>query len=364
MVRRSLFRQPLRATLTVLGVALGVVAIVTLGSLVKGVRESIDSGIKLGGADLIVFQAGVAADILSTLDEAETRAKLKAMPEVADVAAGMSHVMPVADQRFTVVFGVEPEGFTFSRDYAKGEPIRNLADISLGRVAARTLGKGIGDTVEIGGKTFNVVSVFETGVIIYDAAVTLHLQTLQEMLGRRGQATAFFLGLQTGVDVRQFIDKLEAAHPELVGIASAAEYHKVDMGIEVSQSIVWIITLAAVIIGSVIVLNTMWMTVLERTREIGVLRAVGWSRSDVLRLVMIESLVIGVLALLIGSILGVLLAHAIAIAPVATQFVRPSFGMTQFAIAACASIVLSVLGGAIPAWRAGRISPAEALRYE
>src|SRR5262245_31125829 len=361
---RNLIRQPLRTTLTVLGVALGVVAIVAFGAIVQGVRNSIESGLKLGGAQLVVFQAGVAADLLSSLDEDATRAKLLADPDVVRVAAGLSHIMPVGNQRFTVVLGGEPDGFMYSSDYSDGPPIRAPDEAGLGVVAAKSLGKRPGDTLEIGGRVFRVISIFHTGVVIYDAAITVHLRTLQEMLGREGQVTAMFLELRPGANVAQVAARLEAAHPELVAISNASEYRKVDVGLETSQGAVWAITVLAVLIGSVIVLNTMWMTVLERTHEIGVLRAVGWSRGAVQAMVLRESLVIGLIALVVGCGVGVAIAKLIVLAPVAAQFIRPSFGVLHFVLAGGAAVLLSVLGGALPAWRAARISPAEALRYE
>lgn len=363
-VARNLLRQPLRASLTVLGVSLGVVAIVALGSLVQGLSDAIDSGLHLGGAELTVFQAGVAADLLSSLDEAETRAKLLADADVLRVAAGMSHIMPVGEQRFTIVLGVETDGFTYSPDYVDGPAIRSADEASLGVIAARTFGKSKGDTIEVGGETFRVVSTFSTGVPVYDAAITLRLDTLQRMTGRPGRVTAFFLNLRPGADAKAVAQRLEGAHPEMVAIANASEYRKVDIGLETSRRAVWAVTLAAVIIGSVIVLNTMWMSVLERTREIGVLRAVGWSRRRVLAAVMLESTAVGAAALLVGALLGVGLAKLIVLAPVIANIVRPSFSPVHFLIAAAAAMLLSVVGGALPAWRAGRISPAEALRYE
>lgn len=361
---RNLIRQPLRTALTVLGVALGVVAIVAFGALVKGVRDSIDSGLRLGGAELAVFQAGVAADLFSALDEGMTRSKLLADPDVVRVAAGLSHIMPVGNQRFTVVLGVEPDGFTYSTDYIDGPPIRAVDEAGLGVLAAKTLGKMVGDTLEMGGRRFRIVSTYRTGVVIYDAAVTVHLKTLQEMLGRENQVSAFFVDLRPEANTPEVSARIEAAHPELVAISNAAEYRKVDVGLQASQSAVWAITVLAVVIGSVIVLNTMWMTVLERTHEIGVLRAVGWSRGQVQAMVLRESLVIGLCALVVGCLLGVAAAKLIVYAPVATQFIKPSFGILHFVLAGCAAVLLSVIGGALPAWRAARISPAEALRYE
>ncbi len=364
LVWRNLARQPLRTSLTILGVSLGVIAIVALGAIVQGIHGSIDRGLRLGGAELTVFQAGVAADIFSRLDERETRRKLLADPDVQNVAAGLSHVMPVEGQRFTVVIGVETDGFTYSTDYVDGPPIRAADECSLGALAARTLKKNKGDTLEVAGRKFRIISTFNTGVVIYDAAMTLRLDVLQQMLGREGDVTAFFLDLRDGADPDAVGRRLEATNPELVAINGANQYRKVDMGLEVAQGAVWAVTLAAVIIGSVIVLNTMWMTVLERTREIGVLRAVGWSRRAVLGVILAESLLVGIAAYGLGAALGVGLAWVVTLAPVVSQFVAPVFAPQPFILAGLAAALLSALGGALPAWRAAQVSPAEALRYE
>ncbi len=347
-----------------LGVALGVVAIVALGALVQGVTAAVDESLKTGGTDLTIFQAGVADAIFSSLEEAPTRAKLEADPDVVAIEAGLAHVMPIGGQRFTLVFGVDPGGFTYKKEDVDGPPIREADEVGLGVLAARMLKKKRGDTLDISGRTFRIVNTFSTGVAMLDSGIAIRLDTLQKMLGREGSVTAFYLDLREGVDPAVVADRLEAAHPELAAIASAAEYGKVDSGLEIARGAVWAVTLAAIIIGSVIVLNTMWMTVLERTREIGVLRAVGWSRGQVMATVLIESVAIGAAAMIVGAALGVLLAEGVARAPVTSQFVRPSFGTGQFALAGGAALVLSVIGGALPAWRAARISPAEALRYE
>ncbi len=364
MVRRNLTRHPLRTSLTVLGVAVGVLAIVALASLVAGFRATIQDGIKLGGAGMVIYQAGVAADILSSLDEAQTRAKLLADPAVAQVTAGLGHVMPVEQQRFTVVIGVESEGFTYNTQYVDGPPVSAADECSLGAIAARNLKKRIGDKLQLGDRLFRVVSTFESGVPLFDAGLTLRLDVLQKMLSREGRASVFFVKLRDGADVRATARRLEAANPEIVAVTNASEYRKVDLGLEIAEGMVWSVSLAAIVIGSVIVLNTMWMTVLERTREIGVLRAVGWSRAQVMRAVLLESALIGVVALVLGIGLGMGLAYLITLAPFIGQFSRPVFEPRQMAVAAVAAILLSLIGGWLPAWRAARISPAEALRYE
>jgi putative ABC transport system permease protein len=277
--------------------------------------------------------------------------------------------MPIEGQRFTVLIGVEGEkdgvaSFTFEREKVYGAPIRNEDECSLGVIAARQLRRQIGDRIRIGDRDFRVVSTFSTGVVIYDAAVCIELSALQRMLGREGRVTAFFVDLRDGANPESTAARLEAANPGIVAISGASQYKKVDIGLETAEAIVRGVTLAAIIIGSIVVLNTMWMTVLERTREIGLLRAVGWSSAGVIRLVLIESILAGLIALAVGSSLGVLLAELIARAPPASQLFRPVYAPGQFAVAAAATLALSVLGGALPAWRAAHISPAEALRYE
>jgi putative ABC transport system permease protein len=327
-------------------------------------HDTIASGLRIGGAGLVIYQAGVAADIFSSLDEISVREKLLADADVEKAAAGLSHVMPVGGQRFTVIIGVEPDGFTYSAEITDGPPIRAADEVSLGALAARNLQKGVGDTLRLGDRDFRIIGIFRTGVVVFDAAISVRLDVLQQMLGREGRVTAFFLKLREGADPDAVGRRIETANPDVVAISRASDYRKVDAGLEVAQAALWGVTLAAVIIGSVIVLNTMWMTVLERTREIGVLRAVGWSRRLVLTATLLESLWVGLAATVVGAALGVGLANLVLLFPAVGQFVTPVFTASQFGLATAAAVVLSLLGGALPAWRAARISPAEALRYE
>ena len=123
-------------------------------------------------------------------------------------------------------------------------------------------------------------------------------------------------------------------------------------------------SLIALIIGSVIVTNTMWMSVHERTREIGVLRAMGWSRRGIIAMIMTESAGIGLLGCIVGSGLGVGLAEATTALPLTRLLLHPVFEPSSFLLAFGVAVSLSVLGGALPAWRAAHISPVEALRHE
>jgi putative ABC transport system permease protein len=118
------------------------------------------------------------------------------------------------------------------------------------------------------------------------------------------------------------------------------------------------------IVGGIVIMNAMLMSVFERTQEIGVLRAVGWKRRRVLRMVLIESLALSLLSGLAGIGIGAGLAYSFTLEPTFGQFLMPAYTPRLFAQVLILALVLGAIGGFYPAWRATRLPPIEALRYE
>jgi putative ABC transport system permease protein len=365
MTTRNLVRQPVRTGLTALGVAVGVLAIVAFTTIVEGLWVAVESVIHLDDADLLVFQADVAADLFSVLEEEQTRARLLAIPEVTSAIGALWHIMPVEGQPFCLMFGLRPEDMEPEWEYLiEGRNPVAEGEIQLGTIARRMVDKDVGDMLRIQGEPFRIVGIFQTDVVFFNSAIVLPLQQLQRLAGREGRVTVFQVFLRPGAQAAAVAERIERAYPDVVAITDASEYSKVDQGLEIAQGSVWFISFLAVVIGSVIVLNTMWMTVRERTREIGILRAVGWSSRRVVAMVILEATAVGVLACLLGFPLGAGLAELVRFLPVSEQFIEPVFSAGPFVLAAAVALLLSVLGAILPAWRAARISPAEALRYE
>jgi putative ABC transport system permease protein len=129
------------------------------------------------------------------------------------------------------------------------------------------------------------------------------------------------------------------------------------------QSMVDAVVFMALLVGGIVILNTMVMTIYERTREIGTLRALGWKKRRILGMVVREAILISLLAGLVGILLGMGLTWLIALTP-ATSYLAATYNATILGQTILVAVVLGVLGGIYPAWRASRLSPVEALRYE
>jgi putative ABC transport system permease protein len=361
---RNLRRQRLRTVLTVGGVAMGVVAIVAFGGVVRGMWAASDKALHANEADISIFQAGIAIDLFSSVDEDAVRVAALADPDVEGVFGVLTHIMPVGNQRFMIVFGVDREELKRDDKLVRGRVVADSDEMTIGVRAEALLERSVGDTVDVAGRTFKIVGVFDSGVVFFDGAVVMRLDVLQSILSRPGQATNMQVRCRESVDPSTVADRLEKTIPGIVAICDVADYHRVDQGLEVLSSMVWIVSVLALVIGSIIVTNTMWMSVQERTREIGVLRAVGWSRSRVMGMVVAEAVAVGALAGVLGSVAGVGLAAGLTLMPRVAQVISPVYEADVFLAAFAVALLMSVFGAALPSWRAGQISPVEALRYE
>lgn len=362
---RNLMRQPMRTMLTALGVSVGVIAVVALAAISRGFWDMTSMALRLGGCDLLVFQTGVAADILSSLDEKATRAALASVDAVEAVAGAIFTVQPVNDQPFMVVIGAREDDFSYRQlKPTQGRKPQRPDELMVGRVAAQTLCVKVGDKIHMGRHEFTISGMFELGLVVVDGGVMIDLDVLQEMTNRQDQITAAPVKLKPGADRRAAVEEIERRFPEFKAISEVEEYVKVDRGLVIMQALVWGVSGIAVLVGGLVVLNTMWMSVFERTREIGILRALGWSRRRVVGMILMESALISLLAAAMGSVLGVAVAQLATVMHITEQFVQPVYGPALFGWATLLAVAIGALGGVIPSWRASTFSPVEALRYE
>ena len=384
---RNLARRRLRTALTITGITIGIWALVVFGSMANRISSIVaigsdyyagkivvtdkagglsgDSPMAIALADDIAAIGGVAAAVpgVSTLLDPESQDGIS----IPDMIVGD---LPGADQGHRT----HPVQVAQGRALTADDAAAHVA--VLGSDLARKFGKGVGDTLEIRGVTFEVVGILEPTLTAPDATVLVPLAVAQEFfledlspvvrqnLRADQLATDITVYPAAGTDVEALATRIEATIPNASAM-TAAEFDKVvGSSVSILNAILVGVALISLIVGGLSVINTMAMTVAERTREIGIKRAIGGSRARVIRELVGEAGLIGLLGGLLGLGLGGVVVY------LANEAGRGSgtllFLLTpQTAIfAVLFSTVLGVVAGIIPAWNAARLDPVAALRYE
>jgi len=370
MIARNLAQRRVRTALTVSGLAIGIAAVVALLGIAWGFERSFLAIYEAKGIDLVVVRAGVSDRLTSNLDAA-LGGKLRRMPGVRDVAGSLMDAVSFEEANLVSVLvnGWEAGSLLFKGiRMLDGRPFRadEPRGAMLGRFLALNLGKKVGDRVDIVGEPFAVVGIFESENLLENGGVIIPLRAHQAMMGREGQVTGFVLAADRPDD-RSALEALgRRIERELPGTAAspARDYVQGDMQIRLAKTMAWSTSVVALLLGALGVLNTMVMAVFERTREIGVLRALGWRRRRVLALILGESLALGLIGATFGTGLAFAGVRALAGLPSTGGFISPHLPPAAVALGLGLGVSLSVVGGLYPALRGAGLDPTEALRHE
>lgn len=366
----NLWTRKVRTLLTGFAVAIAVMTVVTLGVVTTSLRDTAASVIRTGDADFTVGQAGVS-DVLNSVVQQRQVDELAQYPQVESVVGALIVVHPYdADNPLFINIGIAPDKLEdFGVHMVRGVPpdAGSKDQVILGTAAAENLGKHVGDSVVFDTVPYRVTGIFHVGQQAGDGAAIMPLAALQGHERTTGQVTLAFLKVPPGTSKAELASlrkRIEHDHPSLTTIASPSEFGRVDRSLELLSAAERGATILAVVIGAIIVTNTMLLSFFERTREFGVMRAVGWSRKRVLVLVILEALVISVL----GAALGVVLSFAATIAlqefSSISGFLDPQYSAAIFWRALYVAIGIGFLGAIYPSARAALLRPLDALRHE
>ncbi len=370
MTLKNLLRRKIRTLLTVLGISIGVAAIVALSALAAGLETGYNAMLTGSKADLILSQPDTFDISYSSIDES-VGAELLAAPEVADVSGMIQGFTQTEGEPIFFVFGYPQDSFILGRfqiidgadlnshEAQKARP----KPILLGSSAAEVLDKSVGDTLRITGSAFRIVGIYQTGDIFEDSGAILDLSEAQVLVGKPKQVSLFYIRLKDTNLSQRFIKRVERLYPDL-SLSGIEEFADQQSMSDILRGYVWAIGGLAIIIGGVGMMNAQLMSVMERTREIGVFRAIGWSKRRVMWLILGESIAVSIIGGVIGVGLGWLLLYLLSRQTVllggGTSSINADLLIQAFSIV----ILLGLVGGLYPAWRASRMQPVEALQYE
>jgi putative ABC transport system permease protein len=370
-VWRNLFQRKVRTGLSMLGVSVSVAGVVALISVSQGLRGSFDDYMEASGASIVVF-SGEAADLVFskvTLDDVAAIRAIDGVDSVSRVhfsafrpgrSAGKAAALPVV-----FLFGRYPEERIMNKYkgfLAAGRLFEKATEIVASRFIAETLGWTVGTKVSIYGAEYEVVGLFDSDVPWENGGVIIHADVLGKQLGKSDSYTLLFIyTAEAAADgVRNAI---EAALPHLRAIPPRDFTNTFTDQLELVDEFIALVTVIAVVIGILGVLNTMMMSVSERTREIGTLRALGWSRGRILRTILVEGLLLSGIGGAFGLLLGVAGTEAL-IALWSKAYLVASYLPSTFVKGALVAVLVGVSAALYPAYRAASLRPVEALRYE
>ncbi|MBE9471867.1 MAG: ABC transporter permease [Chloroflexi bacterium] len=360
MILGGLFRRRARTVLTVIGVAVGVTAIIAIGAWVEGINASLSA--LATEADLMVLEADIADMQLSAIEE-RVGAWIAALPQVAHVSGCVNGLVALEGMPVFSVRGYHPAGYAMRHfKVAEGEGLGSGRQILLGRRTADILGKGIGDRVMILSSAYRVVGIYETGDVLEERGGVIALRQAQTLFNKPHQVTFYAIKVRERDEVEGVAQRIRERFPDL-SVTRSADFAESTPDIQMMGQMTGVMFWLAVLIGAVGLVNTMGMSVLERTREIGVLRALGWRKRRVLALILGESLALTLLGGAIGVGWSWAMVRLLALWP-STASIGLRFTPGLLAQALALAVVLGTLGGLYPAWRAARLRPMEALRHE
>lgn len=375
---KNLMRRKFRSLLTALGVAIAIAAVVALLGLSSGLRRTAAERFESRGVDLVVLRAGVAQRLNSSLNQS-IGDRLSRLKHVKAVAPSLTDMVSFDDTSFigVPVHGWPADSFAFSNFHViDGRQIQadDTGKVMLGDKLASELKKKVGETLDIEGTPFEVIAVYDSSNMFDKTSAVVPIADLQKLMDRPEQVSEFQIAVTSPTEqrsdaideLRQEIQALKDGDGSLLGLEAlpTEEYINSNTEIKLVDAMAWMTSAIALVIGSVGMLNTMVMSVLERTQEIGILRAIGWRRGRIVRMILCESFLLSLIGAFAGAAFAVLLTRTLAQYPPVQNFIRTDLSLPIIGAGFLLAGVVALVGGAYPAIRGANLPPTEALRYE
>lgn len=375
---KNLWLKKTRSMLALLGLAIAVAGIIGLTSISGGIRASVtDMLSKMEG--VTVMQKDVLDDTMSSvpmkyIDDIKSIPGIKVVTAFVTGSASNIEDKPKKKDtsmlgRMIMYVGADPgeafklkEGSIYNPEIKKGRFLKSgdTYSVVIGKKIADDYGKAVGNTMTFNGKKFKIVGIFDTGSQITNNMMYIPIDAAREFTGKKADvASIIYAELKNPKDAETVSKKINFKFDDVEAKSGSGYGSEIGGMMSNIDAFFIMISLVAIVVGAIGILNTMLMSVMERMREFGILRAIGWTSNDVIKLVVFESFFLGLVGGIIGSVLGLAAVQGLgAILPF-----KPVTSFELMATAIGMAMFLGVLGGLYPAWKTSKLDPVAVIRY-
>ncbi len=365
IIVRGLMRRPVRTGLTLVGISIGIAAVVALVGISRGFEQSWAQGMKARGTDVVVSNMGSA--LAPKPFTASVRERIAGIPQVAATCSIFVDLTSIEDSSMMIVSAREWGGFSWQNlKLVSGRMPANAMEpvVVLGQNAADVLKKTIGDPIQVEARELTVVGIVDGGALVENGSVILSLPLYQEISGNEGKINIIDIRVASGMSeeaVKKLCAEINALVPEARAML-AGEHVGNSEAYRFISAMSWGTSLLAVIVGVLGVMNTMLMTVFERKQEICILLAIGWRRGRIIRMVLLESALLGLLGGIGGVLIGTAGVKVMETLPAIHGLLEPDLSLRLMILSVAIAVVVGVISGLYPAWRSSRLTPSLAMQ--
>ncbi len=393
-------KRKLRSWLTMLGIFVGIAAVVGLISISQGLQGAVEEQFNTLGANRIIVQAGsgflgppgsTSGVSKITQHDLDLIEKVRGVKMAGGFNMKISRLEFNEKTKFVYAMGIPTDesrkvfGNNFQategRDFGKGDSNSNVAIIGNNYVTdSKIFGKtiGVGNKITLEGQEFRVVGVLKKiGNPPDDQSIILPIEKIWDLFSDKDQYASIYAEVDKGFQPAEVAERVEEEMRKDRKQKEGNEDFQVQTSeqllksfstiLNVVQAVIVGIAAISLIVGSIGVMNTMYTAVLERTREIGIMKAVGAKNRDIMLLFLIESGLYGLVGGLVGIAVGLGLGKAVEVIArvyLGSDLLRASMSPTLIFGALAFSFILGCISGVAPARQAAKLNPVQALRYE
>ncbi len=383
----SIIHRKLRSWLTIIGIIIGVASIISLMMISRGLENSIKEQFETFGANRIIisakgFQGPGSASQGLTQEDVETIEKISGFKYVTPALFRSSEVKKNKETGFTLINAIPSKGYEqFIKDSGgeleQGRMIKEHDKYSAvigSRVSKEMFKKElrIGDKIEINKKEFKIIGIWkETGSSQDDNQIGISLEDARDIFNEKDKVDTILAQVKSASDIPELQKKIEKElerkrnDTNFQVLTATQILEQINQVLGIMQVVLVGIALISLVVGAIGIMNSMYTSVLERTKDIGVMKAIGARNSDILQIFLIESGLMGLVGGFFGTSLGVIIAFSTqTIAKSAGFLLSVKLELPLLLFGLFFAFVIGMLSGFLPAYQASKLKPVDALRYE